>query len=139
MSNYKKLKTKRQTQPTKNPIMLSIKQKCKRKKKKKCQSCVHAQLKKQKKKQKNPKRKQRQHGEIKGKKLHMSNFVQFLHHFVSNLERLCFGRFGRKHTIPTKIFPIFHPQPNNHKPHFLCTFLSKNFHPSNNHFNQTEP
>lgn len=135
MSNYKKLKTKRQTQPTKNPIMLSIKQKCKRKKKKKCQSCVHAQLKKQ----KNPKRKQRQHGEIKGKKLHMSNFVQFLHHFVSNLERLCFGRFGRKHMIPTKIFPIFHPQPNNHKPHFLCTFLSKNFHPSNNHFNQTEP
>lgn len=35
MSNFKKLKTKRQTQPTKNPIMLSIKQKCKRKKKKK--------------------------------------------------------------------------------------------------------
>ena len=92
-----------------------------------------------KKKKKNPKRKQRQHGKIKEKRFHMGNFVQLLHHFVSNLERLCFGGFGRKLMIPTKIFPIFHSQPNNYKSHFLCTFLSTIFHPSNNHSNQTEP
>ena len=135
MSKIKKIKTKRQTQPTKNPIMLSKKQKSKRKKN--CQSCIHGQLKKRKKK--NPKRKQRQHGKIKEKRFHMGNFVQLLHHFVSNLERLCFGGFGRKLMIPTKIFPIFHSQPNNYKSHFLCTFLSTIFHPSNNHSNQTEP
>ena len=40
---------------------------------------------------------------------------------------------------PTKISPLFHPQPNNHKHHFLSTFLSIIFHPLYKYSNQTKP
>ena len=40
---------------------------------------------------------------------------------------------------PTKISPIFYPQPNNYKHHFLSTFLYFIFHPPYNHSNQTKP
>ena len=45
----------------------------------------------------------------------------------------------RKIVGPTKISPLFHPQPNNHKHHFLPTFLSFIFHPPYHHSNQTKP